>query len=186
MSGCRPLKTPTAQIPSGEAAVDITLSRGYGTYDTYRDVHVRSGFCVVGAMMSEKNQQMLQNEVCGYFADCPEVALAYLFGSRAEGNAAPSSDYDFGVLLVPDAAPDCRYRIQHELLEVLNATEVDVVVLGEAPVTLAYNVIASGQLVYEKDRATRVDFEANLMSKYCDYLPILRRQREDILKETRG
>ncbi|MBS3762888.1 MAG: nucleotidyltransferase domain-containing protein [Planctomycetes bacterium] len=136
--------------------------------------------------MGEENPQTSKNEIGGYFADCPEVALAYLFGSRADGSAAPSSDYDFGVLLIPDAAPDCRYRIEHELLEVLDAAEVDVVMLGEAPVTLAYNVIASGQLVYEKDRATRVEFEANLMSKYCDYLPILRRQREDILKETRG
>jgi predicted nucleotidyltransferase len=120
-----------------------------------------------------------------YFDGRREVLLAYLFGSRARGPADAASDYDLGLLLRPGTAPDSRYAIAHELAALLGAEKVDVVLLREAPVELAYNVIAEGRLVYERDLAERVEFEADLMSRYCDFLPVLRRQREDVLRESR-
>jgi hypothetical protein len=50
-------------------------------------------------------------------------------------------------------------------------------------VELAYAVIAQGQLLYQRSAAERVEFEAKVLSLYADSLPILRRQREEILKD---
>jgi hypothetical protein len=57
------------------------------------------------------------------------------------------------------------------------------VLLNRAPIELAFAVIAEGELLFERDVATRVEYEARIMSLYGDYLPILREQRRDILED---
>lgn len=119
--------------------------------------------------------------LAGYLAGEEEVVLAYLFGSRATGTAGPQSDYDIA-LLVRNPSLDLQARLAHEIGAVLEAGRVDMVFLNRAPVELAYAVIAQGRLLYERSVAERVEFEAKVMSLYGDYLPILRRQREEILR----
>jgi predicted nucleotidyltransferase len=109
------------------------------------------------------------------------VLLVYLFGSRASGRAGPGSDYDLGILL--DRREDSaagRARLTHELVVILETTAVDVVFLNQAPPELAFAVI-QGQVLYERDLATRVEYEAYVMGRYYDYLPYLREQRQEIL-----
>ncbi|MHB0878537.1 MAG: type VII toxin-antitoxin system MntA family adenylyltransferase antitoxin [Anaerolineae bacterium] len=111
----------------------------------------------------------------------PEVRLAYLYGSRVDGTVGPLSDYDVAVLL-DDAAVtfEAGFVLAHELRMVLDA-EVDLVVLNQAPIVLAYSVIAQGRRLLERDVATRVDYESRVLSLYGDYLPVLRQQRHDLL-----
>ncbi|MBI2954805.1 MAG: nucleotidyltransferase domain-containing protein [Chloroflexi bacterium] len=113
----------------------------------------------------------------------PEVTLAYLFGSRVGGPVGPRSDYDIAVL-IEDARglSALRARLAHELAVALATERVDVVILNRAPVELAYAVIAQGIPVYQRDTATRVEYEARVMGLYGDYLPVLRAQRRDILR----
>ncbi len=132
--------------------------------------------------MNGNAQRDLQDVLRDYFVRREEVLLAYLFGSHARGEEQ-GSDYDFGVLLRAGTDPDCRHVLAHELGSLLGTQAVDVILLREAPVELAYNIISEGVLVFERDRAERVEFEASLMAKYCDFLPVLRRQREDVLRE---
>ena len=111
-----------------------------------------------------------------------QILLAYLFGSQADGTAGPQSDYDIG-LLVRQPSLALQARLAHEIGIILGTDRVDVVFLNRAPVELAYAVIAQGQLLYQRSVAERVEFEAKVLSLYGDYLPILRRQREEILKD---
>jgi len=111
-----------------------------------------------------------------------EILLAYLFGSQADGTAGPQSDYDIA-LLVRQPSLALQARLAHEIGIILGTDRVDVVLLNRAPVELAYAVIAQGQLLYQRSVAERVEFEAKVLSLYADYLPILRRQREEILKD---
>ena len=120
-----------------------------------------------------------------YLADTDQVLLAYLFGSQAEGTAGPGSDYDIG-LLVRSPSLELWARLTHEIGAILGTDRVDVVFLNRAPVELAYAVIAQGRLLYEASVAERVEFEAKVLSLYADYLPVLRRQREEILKGERN
>jgi len=112
------------------------------------------------------------------------VGLAYLFGSQATGQAGAQSDYDVAVLFDGKVSTDDRYLLAHQLTELLD-TGVDLVDLARAPIELVYNVIATGQILYEKDRRTRMEFEARTLSMYFDQLPVLRAERRALLEETR-
>ena len=113
----------------------------------------------------------------------PCIDLAYIFGSRADGKVGPISDYDIAVLYAKLHAPDLRYELAHKLKKKLMTDRVDLLVLNDAPIELRYAVIASGIVVYEVNVKTRVEYEALTLSLYGDFLPVLRNQREDILKE---
>jgi predicted nucleotidyltransferase len=117
------------------------------------------------------------------FPGTSQVCLAYLFGSRASGNIGPQSDYDFGVLLdYGSDIPANRDELMHVLVTFLDTERVDVIILNEAPIELAYAVIAQGVVLYQRDLATRVEYEATVMGLYGDYLPVLRQQRREILQ----
>ena len=112
-----------------------------------------------------------------------DIILVYLFGSRAQGRPGPISDYDFAVLLRKEPAMRDRCALIHRLALLLETDRVDLVVLNRAPVELQYSTIVTGCLLYEASRVERVEFEARTLSRYFDYLPILRRQREELLRE---
>jgi hypothetical protein len=76
-----------------------------------------------------------------------------------------------------------KYELAHELKIALKTDRVDLVVLNKAPIELRYAVIATGIVAYETNAEIRVEYEALTLSLYGDYLPVLRNQREDILKE---
>ena len=116
-----------------------------------------------------------------YFAAQDDVLLAYVFGSRASGRAGPNSDYDVAVLTCAALEPARRYGMAHELSLLLDGAVVDLVPLQRAPVELAYAVVAEGRRLFERDLTTRVEFEANVLSRYGDMLPVLRQQRADLI-----
>ncbi len=129
-------------------------------------------------------------------ADEVAIEIVYLFGSRGESNAhsecvpaaariGPLSDYDLGVLLHRTLATDtAHFRVQFAaaMRAFLGTDLVDVVILNEAPIELAYAVIAQGQILYERSVATRVEYEGYVLGLYGDYLPVLREQRAQILE----
>jgi len=113
----------------------------------------------------------------------PRIDLAYIFGSRAAGEEGPMSDFDIAVLFSEFLPFPLRYALAHKLKTVLKTDRVDLVVLNKAPIELRYAVIAFGIVAYEANVETRVEYEASTLSLYGDFLPVLRNQREDILKE---
>jgi predicted nucleotidyltransferase len=130
--------------------------------------------------MTERGESL--HRLIRYLSGAEEILLAYLFGSQADGTAGPQSDYDIA-LLVRQPSPALQARLAHEIGIILGTDWVDVVLLNRAPVELAYAVIVQGQLLYQRSVAERVEFEAKVLSLYADYLPILRRQREEILQD---
>src|SRR4030042_619170 len=115
-------------------------------------------------------------------ADFPEVSLVYLFGSQVTGRTGPQSDYDRGVLTDREGdSPPRRAPLEHALAAMLHTERLDVVWLTQVPVELAFAVISDGRLIFERDAADRVEYEAQIMGRYFDYLPILRAQRAEIL-----
>ena len=111
------------------------------------------------------------------------IELAYLFGSYACATEGPVSDYDIAVLFSKTVPPEKTYRIAHKLATLLMTERVDMVALNRAPIELRYAVIATGIVIYEVNPAVRVDFEASTLNCYGDFLPILRRQKKEILEE---
>jgi predicted nucleotidyltransferase len=134
---------------------------------------------------SIRASEPLQRYVAQAAVDISQIQLVYLFGSQVTGNTGPASDYDFGVLLDSTAAwPQIRAELGHRLAKALDTGQIDLVLLNRAPIELAFAIIAQGELLFERDAATRVEYEARIMSLYGDYLPILREQRRNILEDT--
>jgi predicted nucleotidyltransferase len=125
----------------------------------------------------------IMDAVESVIAKHPNVVLCYLFGSQVHGNVGPLSDIDIAFLLdKADEADKTLGELRSEIASAIGQERVDVVFLNRAPVELAYAVIAHGALTYQRDVYTRVEYEAKIMSLYCDYLPVLRAQRDDLLR----
>jgi predicted nucleotidyltransferase len=112
------------------------------------------------------------------------VAFAYLFGSRARGDARADSDVDVGVVLAAgrprtlDALPaDLLAELERRL-----GLPVDLVVLDGAPPDLLHRVLRDGVVVHEADHEARVAFEVQARNEYFDLLPMLTRYRASLLE----
>lgn len=111
------------------------------------------------------------------------LELAYLFGSRLEGKAGPLSDWDIAVLFSPDRSQKVQAALfAHAFTKATGASRVDVVDLSSAPVELAFAIVSSGEIIYERQVYRRVEYEARVMGLYFDYLPVLQEFRKNILK----
>lgn len=107
------------------------------------------------------------------------IVCAYLYGSRARGDARPASDVDVAVLFdrqQPATLEGLRFDLASTLEDILH-TPVDLLVLNAAPVDLVHRVLRDGILVCERDRAARIRFEVRVRNEYFDVLPIIKRYR---------
>lgn len=97
--------------------------------------------------------------------------LAYIFGSETKGRSGPLSDIDIAVLvdksLNKSELFDLRLRLSNKLSAITNK-RVDLVILNNAPVQLAFEVIKNGKLICRTDNSIKVDFEHMILSKYLD------------------
>ena len=112
-----------------------------------------------------------------------EIAAVYLFGSSATGKAGPLSDLDVAVLIdetrvKPRKFFDLRLGFITDAMESCRRFDVDVILLNEAPPLLAYEVVSVGSLLYERNHAGRVDFEARTLQRYLDLKPFLETSRK--------
>lgn len=115
--------------------------------------------------------------------DFPQISLVYLFGSQVTGQAGPDSDFDFAITTDHGQATlQTQASFTHAIVSTLNIERVDVVLLDQSPIELVYSVISDGRLLYARDLATRIEFEATILNKYMDYLPYLNDFRKQILE----
>ena len=110
-----------------------------------------------------------------------DILLAYIFGSQLKGKTGPLSDYDFAILLSRKPPFQYKYKLQNKLTNLFNFIPVDLVILNNAPIELKYHIVADGKIIYQKELSVKVEFEADTLSRYFDYLPILQAQKEDLL-----
>jgi predicted nucleotidyltransferase len=105
-------------------------------------------------------------------ADEPVVA-AYLYGSRARGEARPDSDVDVAVLVRPEVPPEDYLTVSLRLARRLEAAlreRVDaVVVLNDAPLRLQYRVLRDGILLHVTEDDARLRYEAATYPMAMDF-----------------
>jgi predicted nucleotidyltransferase len=123
-----------------------------------------------------------------YLAAQPDVVAAYVFGSVAQGRARPQSDVDIAVLLSADLDEETRFDRRLRLgweVERLIGRQTDLVVLNDAPPLLQHQVLKHGRLIFERDRAARVEFEVRAGQIYADLKPMYDFFTEVLFKEIR-
>jgi len=119
-------------------------------------------------------------DVKNYLPDLPalfqkrdEVIAAYLFGSYARGTVGPLSDVDVAVLFDEGSDTDRIYlKLCVEVSKALHTDEVDLVILNEAPVTLKYNILKEGKLLFCRDETKRIRFQVRVINDYIDTKPL--------------
>jgi predicted nucleotidyltransferase len=108
-----------------------------------------------------------------------EVLEAYLFGSAATGRAQPYSDVDVAVYLRqprPTSSPfGYAADLTTVLMQALGLNQVDVVILNDAPPLLYHRVLRDGVRILSRDLRATTTREGYALSRYCDYVPQLRK-----------
>ena len=101
------------------------------------------------------------------------LAYALVFGSRARGVAHAGSDLDVAVGLAPGVRLEA-----HELGDLVSTLEratgrtIDLVLLDEAPPSVAYRVFRDGRVVLDRDRPALVERKTRAIIEYLDFRPI--------------
>ncbi len=108
--------------------------------------------------------------------DRDEVRLAILFGSRARGQAGPSSDWDVGLVL---SRPVDLLRWMSELASLVGG-EVDLVDLRQAPPLLAHRAVTEGQVLLDRTGSEFASFASLALRKYWDTAKFRRMQEESL------
>jgi len=112
------------------------------------------------------------------------AVVAYLFGSVVRGGLGPLSDLDVALLFDTSVGKserfDLRLRLSSEL-SALMGRRVDLVILNDVPVHLAFEVIKDGRIISCRDNAARVDFEKDVLSRYLDRRFYDKRHAETVL-----
>lgn len=101
------------------------------------------------------------------------ASFAFVFGSRATGNARPDSDLDVAAWWPED--PPAPW-------DVALPPDVDLVVLNRAPLWLAGRVALHGRLLFDDDPPARVAWQADTRFIYLDEIPQLRRWQKEWLE----
>lgn len=105
----------------------------------------------------------------------PGIQFAYLYGSFLKTDRF--RDIDVAIFLREPASLPLKHEVAlaDELWRFSGkpAFEFDIKILNSSPVYFQYEVIKTGEVIYSKDEAERVEYEASLASEYLDYKPTL-------------
>jgi uncharacterized protein len=117
------------------------------------------------------------------------VALAYLHGSQASGRATPLSDVDFAVVTTQRLPPRERLRLELDLETELASRlqcQADVRIINTAPLPVQGKILGEGVLLFARDEAFRVNFEATVRARYFDFLPVVKYHRRAYFEAQRA
>lgn len=123
----------------------------------------------------------IREDVRAFFEAVPAAVAVYIFGSTARGFSTRESDVDIAVLFAAPPASTLmgpRLTLEGRLEEALGRA-VDLVVLNTAPADLVHRILRDGDLVLERDRGRRIEFEVARRNEYFDLQPLRDRYRRE-------
>lgn len=113
------------------------------------------------------------------------VETVYLFGSRAEGEPGPMSDFDIGIVFAhPEKYKDNTLKTYSQLYDIfvevlprnylrkrfeMRAHEFDIVFLQFAPVSLQYSAIGKNKVLYQASKEKRLRYQEKVLREYLDF-----------------
>ncbi|HMF30792.1 MAG TPA: nucleotidyltransferase domain-containing protein [Candidatus Lokiarchaeia archaeon] len=105
----------------------------------------------------------------------PAIASVYLYGSRVEGFAGPSSDLDVGLVLCPGQNFGLKKLLgmMVDLDAEIRPVICDLRILNDMPLHVIYPIMKRAQLLDVYDEKTDASFRETLILKYFDFKPII-------------
>lgn len=127
------------------------------------------------------------NNLTSYFNGHGDIATVYLFGSYGtELYDSERSDIDLAIIYSRDLTLKEEMLIDAEITLILESDNVDVVNLNKARVDISYQVLATGKLIYERDKIITADFVENVLKHYFDHglaLEEIKADTYEVIKE---
>ena len=120
-----------------------------------------------------------------------DLQIIYAFGSRAkealelvEGRIghfdSTGSDLDIGIKPVHPLSVEEKVKIAILLEDLFDVHRVDLVVLPEAPVSLALEIV-TGEILYMQDPTLEAEYQLYIMRQAADLLPYEKMKQDMIL-----
>ena len=113
--------------------------------------------------IQEISMDEIKNTLNGYLQKHPEIEVAYVFGSLAQGKANALSDIDIAIITDSQQINNKTYRygykaeILTDLIKLLKTNNIDLVILNEANTLLKHRVLYHGKLIYSKNERKRIN-----------------------------
>jgi len=120
-----------------------------------------------------------------------DLQIIYAFGSRAkeafalaEGRierfSSTPSDLDIGVK--PERLLTVEEKVKIAILfeDLFDASRVDLIVIPEAPVSLAFEIV-TGEILYMQDSTYEAEYQLYIIRQAADLLPYERMKQEMIM-----
>jgi len=135
----------------------------------------------------ETSKNALKEQLQHAFNNCDHIACAYLFGSVAKGIEGALSDIDIAVLLENHSDIESeRTKIESGICNALKRSDIDLIILNEAPFSLAYRILRDGIVLIAPNLKAKENFEVRTIMNYLDFQPLLNSaletSRQEILK----
>lgn len=129
---------------------------------------------------SSSQKEMITNVIRASLAD---VSRIYLFGSRISGALHDASDYDIAVMQSSKLNFESVLKIKMELSAELRS-DVDLIDLFSADTVTKFQVVSTGEVIWQKDAKETAFFETLVFSQYAN----LNEERSEIIEdiENRG
>ena len=110
-----------------------------------------------------------------------DVLVAYLYGSQATDTSSALSDVDVAILLSEGGHLFARrLALIGAVAEVVGEERADVVLLNDAPVSLAFRVVRDGEIILCRDDRARAEHKLLTITKYIDMEPMRRTLAEGL------
>lgn len=109
----------------------------------------------------------------------PNVAVAYLLGSYARKAPHPFSDIDIGIVFKDPSVLKDRlathvkyYNLLADYTEsIKDNRELDLVFLQRAPLSLQFEAVNEGRIIFEADPKCEVEYKEDVANRYADWKP---------------
>lgn len=93
-----------------------------------------------------------------------------IFGSFGRGRPTFLSDVDIAVFLEGSAdTAEAKLDLIGDLTRALDTDEVDLIVLNEAPLSLAGRIRQSRRVLVDKNRSRRLSYESLMRRQFADF-----------------
>ena len=117
-----------------------------------------------------------------YLYERDEIIFAYLYGSFAKETNNKLSDIDIAIYIDENEKPPSSYfGYRSDLISEIqkyNKKEIDLVILNDVSISIAYNVFKEGKLLFTKSKKIKTNFHEKIINKYLDFLPLFEVQEK--------
>ena len=96
------------------------------------------------------------------------IKLAYILGSVASGRAGKNSDFDLAIVVENTDQADYR-RIYDLVFPIKFSKDLDLSIVDKSSSPLfLFQIISTGQCVYQRSEEEKISFEAYVLKNYYD------------------